>query len=150
VHVLLRLIGLIRFIRLLFGFGLSGAVAMHFFVVPVVAVDVDMLGVDTEERGAGASGDADVFPIVELRLVVVVFAHGVLLRELAAGSVPASWQLSQRVRNVRAEVDTVLQATLTLVAKQSLGTLPENMRALLSRDQQACLVCDVRPEDPWA
>jgi len=39
-----------------------------------------------------------------------------------------------------AEVDTVLQATLTLVAKQSLGTLPENMRALLSRDQQACLV----------
>jgi len=51
---------------------------------------------------------------------------------------------------VRAEVDTVLQATLTLVAKQSLATLPENMRALLSRDQQACLVCDVRPEDPWA
>ena len=48
-----------------------------------------------------------------------------------------------------AEVDTVLQATFTLVAKQSYATLPENMRALLSRDQQACLVCDVRPEDPW-
>jgi len=49
-----------------------------------------------------------------------------------------------------AEVDTVLQATLTLVAKQSFSTLPENTRALLSRDQQACLVCDVRLEDPWA
>src|SRR5665647_3502322 len=47
------------------------------------------------------------------------------------------------------EVDTVLQATLTLVAKQSFSTLTENMRALLSRDQRACLVCDRRPEDPW-
>jgi len=37
-------------------------------------------------------------------------------------------------------LDTVLQATLTLMAKQYFGTLPENMRALLSRDQQACLV----------
>ena len=39
-----------------------------------------------------------------------------------------------------AEVDTVLQATFTLVAKQSFDTFLENIRALLSRDQQACLV----------
>jgi len=37
-------------------------------------------------------------------------------------------------------LDPVVQATLTVVAKQYFGTLPENMRALLSRDQQACLV----------
>ena len=48
-----------------------------------------------------------------------------------------------------AEVDTVLQATLTLVAKQSFSTLTENMRALLSRDQRGVPCLRQEAKHPW-
>jgi len=51
---------------------------------------------------------------------------------------------------VGAEVDAVLQATLTVGRSSLTARSSENTRVGLSRDQQACLVCDVRLEDPWA
>src|SRR5512141_2592381 len=83
----LRSLGSAGLLRLLFVLRLPGVVVVRLLVPLPVAVDVEVPGVDADERGARAAGDADMFTIVELGLVPVVAAHAVLavssLRSLA-------------------------------------------------------------------